>query len=341
MNQYTGKERVVAALKRKFADRVPLTLLFGAYCARLAGFSIREFQQEKGKNITSHLKAYETFPLDTMTVSMDLLLEAEAAGAKLEFPENSVSHIRNRPITEKSDLAKLKIPDPQKDGRLPLYLEICQDLAGQIKDSSLGGSVSGPWTLATNLRGAQELIFDAMEDAEFVHKLMRFTTDTVKIFGLAVREAGVGVGLGEPSASCSLISPKIYKEFVKPYHQEIVNFFKERKTFLTMHVCGYLDPLMEDMMDLGLGAISLDGPSSLARMVEVSQKRVAIIGNVPTTLFEEGSKEEIEQAVRHCLEIAADGSGYILSSGCEIPINSPRDKVDYYFQAALKYGRYQ
>lgn len=341
MNQYTGKDRVVAALKRKFADRVPITLLFGPYCAKLAGFSIREFQKEKSKNIASHLKAYESFPLDTITVSMDLLLEAEAAGAALEFPENGVSHIRNRPLVEKSDLTKLKIPDPKMDGRLPVYLEICRDLASQIKDSSLGGSISGPWTLATNLRGAQELIFDTVEDAAFVHELLRFTTDTIKVFGLAVRETGVGIGLGEPSASCSLISPKIYKEFIKPYHQEIVNFFKERKTFITIHVCGYIDPLMEEIIDLGVGAISLDGPSSLAKMVEVSQKRVAIIGNVPTTLFEEGTKEEMEQAIRNCLDIAADGSGYILSSGCEIPVNSPRENVDNYFQAALKYGQYQ
>ena len=45
----------------------------------------------------------------------------------------------------------------------------------------------------------------------------------------------------------------------------------------------------------------------------------------------------MEAAIKTCLETAAEGSGYILSSGCEIPRNSTEDRVDHF----LEYGRQQ
>jgi hypothetical protein len=37
-----------------------------------------------------------------------------------------------------------------------------------------------------------------------------------------------------------------------------VNFFQEMRGGLSMHICGYLDPIMEDLLDLGIVALSLD-----------------------------------------------------------------------------------
>jgi uroporphyrinogen-III decarboxylase len=46
----------------------------------------------------------------------------------------------------------------------------------------------------------------------------------------------------------------------------------------------------------------------------------------------------MESAIRHCIDTAAEGSGYILASGCEIPLDSTEDRVEHFFEYGHQYG---
>jgi uroporphyrinogen decarboxylase len=267
------------------------------------------------------------------------MMEAEAAGAELEFPEDGMPRVREYILSQKSALGSLKLPNPESSGRFPLYIQACKVASKTIKESTLTGTVTGPWTMATGLRGAQELIFDTVDDPAFVEELMRFTTEVTKMFGSKIIETGLSLTMGEAASSCSLISPAIYRQFIKPHHREIVDFFRQKKAGLSVHVCGYIDPIMEDLLDLGIGALSLDSPSSLKRMVEISHKKIVLVGNVATTLFVNGSKDEMESSVRECIRVAALGGAYIVSSGCELPYNATLDRVTFFMEAAREHGK--
>jgi uroporphyrinogen-III decarboxylase len=56
-------------------------------------------------------------------------------------------------------------------------------------------------------------------------------------------------------------------------------------------------------------------------------------------LFDTGTREEMEKAISDCVETAAEGSGFILSSGCEIPRTSTEDRIDQFFKFSRQYGR--
>ena len=60
---------------------------------------------------------------------------------------------------------------------------------------------------------------------------------------------------------------------------------------------------------------------------------------MPTTLFSSGTRAEMESAIRQCIDTAAEGSGYILASGCEIPLDSTEDRVAHFFEYGHQYGR--
>jgi uroporphyrinogen decarboxylase len=199
--------------------------------------------------------------------------------------------------------------------------------------------VTGPWTIATGLRGAQEVILDTFDDPAFVQELMRFTTEVTKMLGSKIIETGLSLTMGEAASSCSLISPTIYQQFIKPHHQEIVNYFRQKKAGLSIHICGYIDPIMEDLLDLGIGALSLDSPSSLRKGVEIFQKKIVLVGNVATPLFVNGTKKEMEAAVKECIHVAALGGAYIVSSGCELPYDVTLDRVTFFMEAAREYGK--
>ena len=106
-----------------------------------------------------------------------------------------------------------------------------------------------------------------------------------------------------------------------------------------MHVCGYIDPIMEDLLDVGIGALSLDSPSSLKRMVEISRKKIVAVGNVATNLFVSGTKKEMEAVVKECIRVAGLGGAYIISSGCELPYNATLDRVNFFLEAAREHGK--
>ena len=69
---------------------------------------------------------------------------------------------------------------------------------------------------------------------------MRFCTDYTKNLGTAVLEAIGGDVVGmygtDPSSGCSVISPRVYRDFVKPYHEEVVDYFHSRDTTITFHI---------------------------------------------------------------------------------------------------------
>lgn len=340
MEKLTGRHYMISALKRRHADRVPTTVLIGPYCSRLGGYSVREILKDARKNAEAHLAFHRRFHPDSVIVYNDIYLEVEALGCELEFPEDNISHPRSPLLKDQSQLAGLKVPDPKKDGRLPYFLELCERVsAGVGKEAAVGLGNSGPWNLAMHLRGAEQLLVECITDPGFVHELMEFTTEVVRTVGDAVIEVGFLPSLGEAFASCSLISPEIYRDFIKPCHRDLCEYFRAKGAPMTIHICGYIDPIMEHLIETGINFISIDAPSSLKKMVDLSDSRLTIMGNVPTTLFATGTREEMEEAIRGCVETAAEGSGYILSSGCEIPLNSTEERVEHFFTYAHDFGR--
>jgi uroporphyrinogen decarboxylase len=340
MEEATGRHYMVSALKRQYTDRIPTTVLIGPYCSTLTNYSVKEILTDARKSAEAHLAFYDRFRPDSLVVYNDIYLELEAIGCELEFPEDNISHPKGSFLKEKSQLARLKVPDPKKDARLPYFIELCERVStGVRKTATMGLGQSGPWNIAMHLRGFEQLLTEDVTDPEFLHELMRFTTEVVRTMGDALIEAGFSPSLGEASASCSIISPKIYRDFIKPYHRELHDYFMAKRVPISLHICGFIDPIMEDVIDTGINFISLDAPSSLKKLVGLSNGKVTIMGNVATSLFAGGSHEEMEEEINNCINTAAEGSGFILSSGCEIPVNSSEDRIDHFFRYGHQYGR--
>jgi len=336
----TGKQYMLSAIRRKRLDRLPTTVLIGPYCAKMAGYSVRDILTDAQKSAKAHLAFYDRFLPDSLIVYNDIYLELEAIGCELEFPEDNVSHPKRAMLANKKSLAGLKIPDPRKDARLPYFLELCERVSAKVRhEASVGLGHSGPWNLAMHLRGAEQFLIDSIEDPVFVHELMAFTTEVVKTLGNTLIEQGFMPSLGEASASCSLISPQMYKDFILPYHQALCRHFRDRKAMMSLHICGYIDPIIQDVLDTGIGFLSLDAPSSLQKAVTAAAGKVVIMGNVPTHLYADGAPADMENAVDACLLAAGETGRFVLASGCEIPLNSTEDRIAHFFEYGHNAGR--
>ncbi len=345
MESYTGRQRVSAAFKKTFTDqeialdRIPAYPIMGQCNAQLVGASIRDFLLDPEVFVKAQVAAYERYQPDIIVMQADLLMDVEAMGNELKFPENGMCITKKHALEDKGKLSSLKHPDPTKDGRMPAYLEALEGAKNQIPDSIVSSVIAGPWTIAVGLRGATNAIKDALKDPDYIHELMRFATQMSIKFAEAVIPLKVGLSFSEAPASTSLISPKLYRDIIFPYHKQIVDYFKEKKVGVGLHICGYADPILEDIVNTGVTNISIDAPSDLAKAVEITRGKAVLIGNVATDLFYSGTREQMAEAIKQCLEVAPKDSGYVLASGCEVPGVAPADQIDWFMELANDLGK--
>ena len=342
MKTYTGKERVQATFRREQADRAPVSIPAALQCAEAAGFAMEDFLLDDDKALKIMEYAYRIFPSDVVGVPGDPTLpNIAAARARKKYGEAATQ--RPKMLAEKAAIHGLEFRHPKESASYAQFLKMCAKTKELFGDAEVVALAPGPWSTAVELRGAEALILDTMDDPPFVHELMRLTTDLAGKRAIACAETGVMVVFGDPSSGCSLISPKMYRDFVKPYHTQLMTHNKQQmgnKTHFGYHICGYTDPIMPDLVETGADWVEIDAPSSLERMLQLSQGKVVIRGNVATDLFSEGTKEQIEESVKRCFDLAKASNAFILSPGCAIPAHAPLEKIRYYMEAAFKFGTY-
>ena len=343
---FTGRDRVVAAYKRTYADCVPAYPIIASYAGVQEGYTIREYCSDPKKAVKAQVNNWEKTRQDVVLAYTDLAKEAEATGCEVKWSDTIVPSISRHVLggENRGRLATMHLPNITADGRLPMFLELCEGLMAAGLPAAAGAVVTGPWTVAMLMRGPEELLLDTVDDPAFVHDLMRFCTDYITQFGEAVAATKIGLSLSEPTGSCSLISPDNYRDFIKPYHKEMAQHFKAKKVGLTVHICGMTHPLYADLVDVGFSTVSIDIDQSadqLKALVETSQKRVVAIGNVDATIFERATKPQIEAEVKRCVDTAAKGGAFVLSTSCEIPPMSKPEIVQWFMEAARAYGRYE
>lgn len=341
--KYTGRDHMGSVFGGERTDRIPVRTMQSFHpVLEHAGVTPKEARTQPEKFVKAMAMLYEVVPQDGITVLVgDPALFADLFG--LSFQELKTRGLEV--FGDKSSFKKAKLPDPKRYERLLYYQEICHLADAALPEVMVDATSVSPWSTAMMIRGIENLIFDTKDDPQFVHELLRFTTEFAKMVGTALMDTEIGyLTVADPNAGTSVISPKMFREWVKPYLGETIDHLKRHSQKpICLHICGYTDPIMEDLVSLGVDAMSIDAPSSLKRLVEISQGRVVIEGNFPGELYVEGTKEQIEEKVKESIEIAAEPSGYkyILCSGCQVPDNAPLENVKYFLESGRQYGRYE
>ncbi len=337
--QYTGKERMEALFRGEQADRIPVVLGLTVQLAPQAGYGLNEARLDPEKSWKTFVVTEEILPTDMTKVPANPYLP-DVIQARQEGTLAPGS-IGQRRLEDKSSLKTYHYRPPKENRAFATHLEMARRVIANFPDRAAFGDLGGPWSIAGELRGVEQLIYDTADDPQFVHALMQVTTQLSLDRALAMAETGVYFRIGDPSSSCSLISPKIYRGFVKPYHEQLFSHLRaDTNTRIGLHICGYVDPIMEDILSLPIDWFELDALSSLDRMVSLSQGKMVIRGQIPAEVFVEGTEEEIEAEVKRCVDTAARTNPLMLAPGCSVPYNAPVEKIKYFLEAAHNYGSY-
>jgi len=144
-----------------------------------------------------------------------------------------------------------------------------------------------------------------------------------------------------------LISPKMYREMLKPFHADLIAFAKERtdaKVFF--HTDGDVFNLIEDLIEIGVDILnpvqtSAGRMSDLEGLKERYGDRITFCGAIDThSVLPNGTPNEVQQEVRRVIQALGPGGGYMVASVHTIMNDVPAENVLAMVDAVEKYGQY-
>jgi len=128
----TSVERVQAAYSLSEPDRVPVFSMVSYASAISLGYSVREYCHDVNKMVKGQLCFRKRFCCDFVLSFVGVWAFAEAVGVKLDFPENNVPKPIDYPVKRPEDVENLELPDPRRDGRLPIIIQGIEMLRSEV-----------------------------------------------------------------------------------------------------------------------------------------------------------------------------------------------------------------
>jgi MtaA/CmuA family methyltransferase len=346
MSTVTGLQRCQAVLAGEVADRVPVVPQTFMFAAETAGIKVGEMANSAARMVEAQVVSQAKYGYDGCVIDFDDATLAEACGAKVIFRENEPAIVDESELAVKDlrDVDKLKLPDPWKDGRLPVWLEATRLLKDRIGDHVfiMGRADQGPFSLACLLRGPQQFMMDLMdeENSELIKRLIDYCRQACARFALAQKEAGAhATSIGDAFAGPNLISPEMYREFALDPEIRLTEEVQAAGLPLSIHICGNANGIIADMGRTNAKILEVDWQLDIGLARRAVSPSTVLMGNVnPSDPLVFGTPADVEAAARHVIE-ATGGRGLFLSSGCAMGRNTPPENMKALVAAAEKYGK--
>jgi uroporphyrinogen decarboxylase len=203
------------------------------------------------------------------------------------------------------------------------------------------------------LRGWERFMMDLLVEPKLAQALLEKALEhhltnldaMFTAFGDAIDVVMVADDLG--SQNGPLLSPRLYREKIKPYHRQMFEFIKQRSGLpIFLHCCGSIYPLIPDLIEIGVDILNpvqfTARDMDSARLKREFGREIMFWGGGADTqhILPNGSPEEVRQHVRQQIEILAPQGGFVFNPVHNIQANVPPENILATFEAALEYGVY-
>ena len=340
-DQMTAIERFQAYAQHQPIDRLPCVPIVGNTAARVIGVKVSEFRGNGQLIAKAQIAAYRRFGYDIIRIFTDLYTQAEAMGSTVHYPEDETAYLDVPALSDLQAIDALEPADPYKDGNLPQHLEAMKIAVEQVgREVAVTGAVTGAFTNASFLVGAENLVRLVGKNPAAVHKLCEVSLETALRYSKAIIDIGCTPSLTDAMSSTTLISPKQFKEFSLPYLKRLIEYIHLRGKAVTLHICGKTARIWEMMVEAGADCLSVDNAASLLEAKQLVGGRVRLMGNVkPSEIMLQGTPADVRKAVFECIRQAYDNPrGFIVASGCSLPTETPFANIDAMLGAVREVG---
>jgi uroporphyrinogen decarboxylase len=357
-----GTERIITALSREIPDRVPHFEL--AYneesIIKIARYFTEDLPQPdyiQRMDLENRVKLFDAAllvveELDVDGLTLRIFPETRAIDEEHFTDDWGVTFlvspfgeplVVDGPVRDESDLASYRAPEIKESDLAGL--RYC---AGRFKGTRASIlSVQDPFRRSWNMLGGMpNLLLCYGPNPELVHRIARIVTDyTLDAIALGVELGADLISLdGDIAHETGMImSPNHFREYLKPYYAEIVDFIHGKGLKAFKHTDGNHWKIMEDLIEVGFDGIHPIQPQSLdlAEVKEQIGRRICLLGNIDCreTLVTKSTRD-VEEEVRRAIRTAGPGGGYILSSSNTIHPGVAPENYIAMVKATHEYGVY-
>ena len=206
------------------------------------------------------------------------------------------------------------------------------------------------WSLMYELiwqfRGMQELLIDYYEYPEEVHALHRAVLDTeLKLLKRAFEEVkpdGYMISDDLGTQTALMMSPAMFREFIKPYYVELWGLCREHDVDSWLHTCGNISEIIGDLIECGLSVLhplqkgTMDWDAVAAKW---KGKIAFLVGmDVQDTLIN-GTPEDVRREVRLIRDtFDTPHGGLLYAAGNGIVRGTPLENIEAFLNECLTYG---
>jgi hypothetical protein len=318
------------SLRKQKTERLPcFPLIDIAFASSYSGRKMRDVQLDPRLHAGALSKCAAELPVDGVYINLCLDMDqgtriSESAtviddSLHLVIPDNDVLSISSTEITSLAD-ERIETAGLFHPGMMATF----QHMDDKEKEThAVAVGVTGTFSQVAFLVGIAELMMALLDQPDHVHRALhrrhRIAIKQVQeLCAAGARFIWIGEGLG----SGSLISPEQYREFVLPYEIELAEEIRKNGALSLLHICGNVTAALPYIAACGADGFDLDYPVDLASALETLLPQVAVKGNINPRLFLSGFADELKNSCLDAKTVAADRTGFIMSTGCLVPRDS-------------------
>jgi len=355
----TSRERVLTAISREEADRVPIDYVGnGGINQRL----ISHFGLAPG----DYVGLLNALDVDFRHVGAPYIgprLHPEIPGINvdpcygtqtkwIDHPSGGYNDYTGFPLKDATAETLNNWPMPSPDDFD--YTAIQKQIAMYPDKCLMAGGAGTPDIINSNgmIRTMERILLDlATEDEAGMAYIDRKNAIQLEVLSRTL-EAGKGridlLGMGEDLGTQigPMLSMRMFRKIIRPRHQKFVDLARSHNIPVMIHCCGSSSWAFDDFIEMGIGVVDTLQPEAFnmapAYLKSTFGDRLAFHGCISTAgPVAYGTVDDVIANCRETLETMMPGGGYCFSPTHCLQDNSPTENVLAMYESAHRFGMYE
>lgn len=288
-----------------------------------------------------HFKAIkylaDNYPSFACSTIMDLTVEAEAFGCKIDFPENEVPSVVGRLVCDADSVDSLSVPELTA-ARVPEYLKAARLAVENIADRPVLAGCIGPFSLAGRLYDMSEIMVAIYIEPDVILNLLEKCNEFIIKYCRELKRLGVsGVFIAEPAAG--LLSNDDCMEYSTKFVKKIVEELQDDTFSVVLHNCGNTGQCTNAMIESGAAALHFGNAVNLVETISECPDNILVMGNIdPVGIMKQATPEQVKNVTLNLLNDTKAYKNFVLSTGCDVPPHVSLENISAFFQALDDYN---
>jgi len=180
------------------------------------------------------------------------------------------------------------------------------------------------------IRSMEEFVMDLYDDPGIIMDIVNKYQPIEDEKAIAMmKQAGMTrVATFPMRDSATFMSTDMFEEYSWPWMKDSISRYAEAGLTTIIHADGNWLPMLPYFLELPRGCchFELDGVTDIEKAYDILRGHHSIRGDVPATILAFGTEDETREYCEKLVTMGM-GGGFMLSSGCEVPINAKLENL--------------